>query len=86
MTMMVIREGEGDVGAPEDVEAVHDGVRDVGAVTAQLLALVRGPLLVLGVQHGLGEHRVDERRVDRPEQGHALLVLLGLARDDVVLE
>ena len=84
--MTVIRDYEGDVGAPEDVEAVHDGVRDVGAVTAQLLALVRGPLLVLGVQHGLGEHRVDEGRVDRPEQGHALLVLLGLACDDVVLK
>ena len=84
--MMATSDDDDDVVAPEDVEAVHDGVRDVGAVTAQLLALVRGPLLVLGVQHGLGEHRVDERRVDRPEQGHALLVLLGLARDDVILK
>ena len=71
---------------PQDVEAVHDGVRDVGPVAPERLPLVGRPLAVVGVVHGLVEHRVDERRVDGPEERHTLLVLLGLAGDDVVLE
>ena len=71
---------------PQDVEAVPDGVRDAGPVAPERLPLGGRPLAVVGVVHGLVEHRVDERCVDGPEERHTLLVLLGLAGDDVVLE
>ena len=71
---------------PQDVEAVPDGVRDAGPVAPERLPLGGRLLAVVGVVHGLVEHRVDERRVDGSEERHTLLVLLGLAGDDVVLE
>ena len=37
----------------EDVEAVHDGVGNVSPVTSEGLPLVRGPLGLLQVVHGL---------------------------------
>ena len=83
---MVIREGDDYVGAPEDVEAVHDGVSDVGPVAPQLLPLVSRPLVIFGVQHGLGQHGIDQGGVDWTKQRHALLILLGLAGDDIVLK
>ena len=42
--------------------------------------------MVLGIIHGFDEHGVDEGGVDGPEDGHAVLVLLGLAGNDVVLQ
>ena len=64
---------------------VHDGVGNIGPVAPEGLPLVGGPLVVLGVVHGLVQHGVDEGGVHRAEQGHALLILLRLAGNDVVL-
>jgi hypothetical protein len=42
--------------------------------------------VILRIVHGLDEHGVDKGGVDWPQDGDAVLILVGLAGDNVVLE